>query len=455
MPIQSINPATGEIIKTYDALNEAQIEAALGAAKTAFESWRKTDLEDRAALVRRLADTLEKTAKQSAHTMTLEMGKTLAAGEAEIEKCVKYCRYSADKTSDYLADTIVDTEYKRSFTRPLPLGTILLVMPWNFPFWQVIRVAVAAILAGNICLLKHASNVPASALALEDIFTQAGFPKGVFQTLLIGSAQVANILEDDRVHGASLTGSERAGSAVAATCGKTIKPCVLELGGADPFIVMPSADLPAAIDHAITGRMRNNGQSCIAAKRLIVHEDIYDDFRAGFMAKVNEIKLGDPMDADIDMGPLASKRALKDAEAPLMAAIGAGAIATPGDQPLPPKGFYMRPGIIEGVTKDMGLYRQEIFAPVAMLFKVGSLDAAITLANDSQLGLSSVLFSNDEAEHERAIMQLEAGSTYINRYASSDIRMPFGGTKKSGFGREMAREGMLAFTNLKTVIVAN
>ena len=455
MPIQSINPATGEIIKTYEALNEAQIETALGEAETAFESWRKTGLEERAALVRRLVDTLEKSAKQSARTMTLEMGKTLLAGEAEIEKCVKYCRYTADKASDYFADTIVETEYKRSFTRPLPLGTILLVMPWNFPFWQVIRVAVAAILAGNTCLLKHASNVPASALALEEVFTRAGFPKGVFQTLLIGAAQVENILEDDRVHGASLTGSERAGSAVAATCGKTIKPCVLELGGADPFIVMPSADLTAAINHAITGRMRNNGQSCIAAKRLIVHADIYDEFRVGFMAKVNEIKLGDPMDANTDMGPLSSKRARADAEAPLMAAIDAGAIATPGAQPLPPKGYYMRPGIIEGVTKDMALYGQEIFAPVAMLFKVSSLSEAITLANDSPLGLSSVLFSNDEGEHETAINTLEAGSTYINRYASSDIRMPFGGTKKSGFGREMAREGMLAFTNLKTVIIAN
>ena len=455
MPIQSINPSTGEIIKTYEALNEEQIEAALVVADAAFKNWRNIKLEARAALVHSLADELESTATQSARTMTLEMGKTLSAGVAEIEKCVKYCHYTADKASDYLADTIIDTEYKQSFTRPLPLGTILLVMPWNFPFWQVIRVAVAAILAGNTCLLKHASNVPASALAIEDIFIKAGFPKGVFQTLLIGSSKVANILEDDRVHSASLTGSERAGSAVAATCGKMIKPCVLELGGADPFIVMPSADLPAAIDHAITGRMRNNGQSCIAAKRLIVHEDIYDDFRKGFMAKVNDIKLGDPMGKDTDMGPLSSKRALADAEAALIAAIDAGATVSPGDQPLPAKGCFMRPGIIEGVTKDMTLYGQEIFAPVAMLFKIGSLREAITLANDSQLGLSSVLFSQDEAEHKQAINTLEAGSTYINRYASSDIRMPFGGTKRSGFGREMAKEGMLAFTNLKTIIVAN
>lgn len=453
--IKSINPATGKTIRTYTELDTAGIETALVQAERAFDRWRKTELAVRAQLVRALADTLEATAGASARLMTTEMGKTLVAGHAEIDKCVKYCRYTADMAHIYLADETVETEYKKSFTRPLPLGTILLVMPWNFPFWQVIRVAVAAILAGNTCLLKHASNVPGCALALEEIFTKAGFPTAVFQTLLIGSSKVAAILADDRIMGASVTGSERAGSAVASTCGKYIKPCVLELGGADPFIVMPSADLSAAIDHAITGRMRNNGQSCIAAKRLIVHADIYDDFKAGFMKKVNAIKLGDPMDADTDMGPLSSKRALADAEKPLMHAISQGAIATPGNQTLPKTGYYMRPGIIEGVTKDMELYSQEIFAPAAMLFKVAKLDEAITLANDTTLGLSSVLFSRDETEQAQAINELQSGSTYINRYASSDIRMPFGGTKRSGFGREMAKQGLREFTNLKTIIIAN
>ncbi|MCF6275531.1 MAG: aldehyde dehydrogenase family protein, partial [Robiginitomaculum sp.] len=268
--IKSVNPATGKTIKQYTALDAGGIEAALAKADTAYAQWSKTELAVRAQLVHDLADTLEKTADASALLMSTEMGKTLAAGHAEVAKCARYCRYTADMAHIYLADEHVPTEYKKSFTRPLPLGAILLVMPWNFPFWQVIRVAVAAILAGNTCLLKHASNVPGCALALEDIFTQAGFPKGVFQTLLIGSNKVEAILADDRIMGASVTGSERAGSAVASTCGKYIKPCVLELGGADPFIVMPSADLSVAIDHAITGRMRNNGQSCIAAKRLII-----------------------------------------------------------------------------------------------------------------------------------------------------------------------------------------
>ncbi|MCF6219809.1 MAG: NAD-dependent succinate-semialdehyde dehydrogenase [Robiginitomaculum sp.] len=453
--MKSINPATGETIKEYTALDAGGIEAALVRADTAYTKWRKTELAVRVQLVHALADTLEQTTDASALLMSTEMGKTITAGRAEVEKCVKYCRYTADMAHFYLADEIVETEYKKSFTRPLPLGTILLVMPWNFPFWQVIRVAVAAILAGNTCLLKHASNVPGCALALEDIFTRAGFPKGVFQTLLIGSSKVEAILADDRIMGASVTGSERAGSAVASTCGKYIKPCVLELGGADPFIVMPSADLAAAIDHAITGRMRNNGQSCIAAKRLIIHADIYNEFKAGFIAKVNAIKLGDPLDDSTDMGPLSSRPALTEVAAQMATAKNQGATITYGTQDLPDQGYYMRPAIIEDVTKNMDIYGQEIFAPAAMLFKVKDLDKAIVLANDSQFGLGSVLFSNNENEHEQAISELEAGSTFINRFCSSDIRLPFGGIKRSGYGREMAKEGLRAFTNLKTVIIAN
>lgn len=453
--IKSINPATGETIKTYNALGVDGIEAALEQAEAAFGAWSQTALAERMKYVHALADLLEETADASAHVMSTEMGKTLIAGHAEIDKCVKYCRYAADMAHIYLGDEYIKTEYKSAFIRPLPLGTILLVMPWNFPFWQVIRVAVAAILAGNTCLLKHASNVPGCALALEDIFTKAGFPKGVFQTLLIGSNKVEAILSDDRIMGASVTGSERAGSAVASTCGKYIKPCVLELGGADPFIVMPSADLEQAIDHAITGRMRNNGQSCIAAKRLIVHANIYEDFKAGFLAKMNALNLGDPLDEKTDLGPISSKRALQDVEAQIEGAAAQGATVTHGTQSLPMSGFYMRPTIIENVRGDMEVYNQEIFAPAAMLFKVAGLDEAIALANDIPLGLSSVLFSKDEAEHMHAINNLQAGSTYINRYASSDIRFPFGGIKRSGFGREMAKQGMREFTNLKTVIVAN
>ncbi|HHL42878.1 MAG TPA: aldehyde dehydrogenase family protein, partial [Hellea balneolensis] len=317
----------------------------------------------------------------------------------------------------------------------------------------VIRVAVATILTGNTCLLKHASNVPACALALEAHFQAAGFPKGVFQTLLIRASQVQSVLEDDRIQGASLTGSEHAGASVASVCGKQIKPCVLELGGADPFIVMPSCDLEAAIDHAITGRMRNNGQSCIAAKRLIIHEDIYGTFKAGFTKRMNALEIGDPFSPSTDIGPLSSERALRDVTVQIERAVRAGAKLSQSRATMPQTGFYLAPGILENVTPDMDVYRQEIFAPIAMMYKTSSLEQAIDLANDIPLGLSSVLFSKDKDEQDLAIRDLEAGSTYINRYASSDIRLPFGGIKRSGFGREMAREGLLAFANLKTVII--
>ncbi len=451
--IKSINPATGQITKVYDELDHAGIEAALAAAYHGAQSWKNVDLARRCQLVHALANILETTAGASARLMSTEMGKTLKAGLAEVDKCVRYCRYTADMAGEYLADEMVETEYKQAFTRPLPLGTVLLVMPWNFPFWQVIRVAVAAILAGNTCLLKHASNVPGSALMLEELFLKAGFPAGVFQTLLIRAGAVKAILEDDRIQAASVTGSEAAGAAVAGICGARIKPCVLELGGVDPFIVMPSANLATAAANAITGRMRNNGQSCIAAKRLIVHADIYEDFKQMFLRKMHAMKLGNPLDTDTDMGPIASRRALDEAQGQIAGAEAQGATITHSAHILPDQGFYMRPAIIEGITKDMDVYGQEIFAPVAMLFKVANLDEAIALANDTKLGLSSVLFSNNKAEQIRAINELQAGSTYINRYASSDIRLPFGGIKRSGFGREMARQGLREFTNLKTVIV--
>ena len=452
---QSINPASGATIKRYKAHSEQEVEVILAQAQRAFQTWRATNVDTRSHLIHKLADTLENSAESSTLLMTNEMGKTLSASHAELEKCVQYCRYTANHVSEFLADTRVTTEYKQAFSRPLPLGTVLLVMPWNFPFWQVLRVAVSAILAGNTCVLKHASNVPGCALALEDIFIKAGFSKGVFQALLIPSKQVENVISDNRIAAVSLTGSERAGALVAKTCGQHIKKCVLELGGSDPFIVMPSADLDAAIDAAFTSRMRNNGQSCIAAKRLIIHKGIYSDFRDGFLKRMNSIAIGDPLSASTDLGPLSSKKAFDGAERILDKAISSGAVATSSQHELPEQGFYMRPGIIEGVTRDMDLYTQEIFAPVALLFKINSLDEALDLANDSPYGLSSVLFSNDEGEQQEAIARLEAGSTYINRYASSDIRLPFGGIKRSGYGREMAREGMLEFTNLKTIIIAN
>jgi succinate-semialdehyde dehydrogenase/glutarate-semialdehyde dehydrogenase len=356
---------------------------------------------------------------------------------------------------EFLADDVLDTEYKRALTTPLPLGPILLIMPWNFPFWQVIRVAIPALLAGNTVLLKHASNVPQCALQLEALFLAAEFDQCCFQSLLIGSDQVEPLLADPRIKGVSLTGSETAGSAVASACGEHIKKTVLELGGSDPFLVMPSADLDAAVEAAIISRTRNNGQSCIAAKRFIIHEHVYEEFRAKYLTVLHNLNLGDPLDSNTDIGPLVSKQALKDANLMVENAVSQGAEFAESIQPLPEKGFYIIPGILENIDSNMWIFTQEIFAPIAMFFKIESINQAIALANDTPFGLSSVLFSNDQIEIDLAIDWIEAGSTFVNRYASSDIRLPFGGVKRSGYGREMAKAGMLEFTNLKTVIIAN
>lgn len=455
MTIQSINPATGKCVKSFTAMTPTEIKGALQLSKTAFTHWQAQDMSVRQALMQALAGILTETAATAAHLMTTEMGKTLSAAHAEIEKCINYCSYLADMTPQYLADEHVKTEYKASYTRALPLGPILLIMPWNFPLWQVIRVAVPAIMAGNTVLLKHASNVPQCALILRDMFQRAGFPEGVFQTLLISAAQTTPVISDERVKAVSLTGSEAAGISVARACGKHIKKCVLELGGSDPFIVMPSANIEDAIEAAIISRMRNNGQSCIAAKRLILHADIYDVFRKGFLQRLNTLTLGDPTLETTDIGPLVSQSALSEANQQVLMAQKDGATYTQGNQPLPERGFYIQPAILENISPDMRIFKQEIFAPIAMFFRVGSIDEAVMLANDTPFGLSSVLFSNDKHEINQAITDLEAGSTFVNRYASSDIRLPFGGTKRSGYGREMAKEGLREFTNLKTVIIAN
>ncbi len=453
--MKSINPATGKLIKEYNKLDEAGIETAIINAQSAFENWRTTDIAQRQKPVHNLADIIEENMEKNARLMSMEMGKTLIAGLAELEKCIKYCRYTADKAPEFLSDIIVKSEYKNSFTRPLPLGVILLIMPWNFPFWQVLRQAVSAILAGNTILLKHASNVPGCALAIEELFTEAGFPKGVFQTMLIGSGKVELIIRDKRIKGVSLTGSELAGAAVASICGREIKPCVLELGGSDAFIIMPSANMEHALEHAIIGRMRNNGQSCIAAKRMIIHAKIYEEFRAKYIDKINALKTGDPLEDDTDLGPLASDKALAEAQAQIDLAVKSGAKLTMAVQSLPKKGFYIRPSILENISPDNPVYNQEIFAPVAMFFKADNIEHAIKIANDNPYGLGASIFTKDKADMDLAITNLETGSTFINRYTSSDIRLPFGGVKRSGFGREMAREGMLEFCNLKTIIEAN
>ncbi|RZV43387.1 MAG: NAD-dependent succinate-semialdehyde dehydrogenase [Acidimicrobiales bacterium] len=455
MPIQSINPATGEVLKTFEPFDDLQIEVAINQSRRSYTAWRGQILPDRMSLVEKFADTLEKQKTIIARLMVLEMGKTLTAAEAELDKCVQYCRYSADKAPEYLADDVLDTEYKRALTSPLPLGPVLLIMPWNFPFWQVIRVAIPALLAGNTILLKHASNVPQCAIKLEELFKDSGFEQGCFLSLQIESQQVEPLLADPRIKAVSLTGSEAAGSAVAAKCGEQIKKTVLELGGSDPFIVMPSADIDAAVEAAIISRTRNNGQSCIAAKRIIVHEHIYDEFRAKYLKELHKLNIGDPLNPDTDLGPLVSDQALKDAQLMIKNAVSQGAEFTESIQTIPEQGFYIVPGILENIDPGMWVYDKEIFAPVAMFCKVAGIDTAIDLANDTPFGLSSVLFSHDPTEIDLCVGKIEAGSTFVNRYASSDIRLPFGGVKRSGYGREMAKAGMLEFTNLKTVIVAN
>ena len=455
MSITSINPTNGHKIKSYSALTVDELINKITHADMAFQDWKSRDLSTRIAHVQNFIEALHTSQDEIASLMVAEMGKTVSAAHAELDKCISFSRYCIENAELHLTDTVIDTEYKKAFTRRFPLGPILLIMPWNFPFWQVIRIAIPALLAGNTCLLKHASNVPGCALKLQDTFVRAGFPEGCFQSLLIGSKHVANAIQDERVRGVSLTGSEAAGSAVAAQCGQHIKKCVLELGGSDPFIVMPSADIDAALEAAFTSRMRNNGQSCIAAKRLIIHADIYENFRDRFWDKIEKIRIGNPIDPDTDMGPLASQKALNDINAILEQAREQGAHIRTGSQTLPTEGYFTHPGIIENVTKNMPLYTCELFAPLAIFFKVSTIDEAIHLANDTPFGLSSVLFSHDKNEQDKAMQTLQAGSTFINRYASSDIRLPFGGIKRSGYGREMGAEGFQEFTNLKTIIVAD
>ncbi len=453
MAIESRNPATGEVVKTFKPLNAHELEARLTKSAKAFVQYRQTDLKDRAALLDRAADILDRDCPDLARIATLEMGKTYKAAQAEIEKCALVCRYYAQNGPNLLADHHVQTKAKQAYTTLLPLGPILAIMPWNFPFWQVFRFAAPALMAGNCCLLKHASNVPQCALKIEAVFRESGLMEGVFQTLLIGSDKVEAILRDPRVRGASLTGSEPAGSNVSAICGSEIKPSVLELGGSDPFIIMPSADIDKAVSMAVTARTMNNGQSCIAAKRFIVHEAIYDTVRARLIAAFEALIVGDPMHEDTDVGPLVSADGLKDVTDMVEQAVQQGARRVTGAKPIKGQGYFYQPGILEDIKPDMPLYKAEIFGPVAQLYKVSDLDAAIKLANITEFGLGSAIFTHDVIEQERAIREIEAGATFVNAMTRSDPRLPFGGIKKSGFGREMAREGLLAFSNIKTVLV--
>ncbi|MBW4470172.1 MAG: NAD-dependent succinate-semialdehyde dehydrogenase [Stenomitos rutilans HA7619-LM2] len=453
MGIATVNPATGEFIKAFDALTDAEIEHKLALAQQTFEQYRHTHFEHRSQWLTAAAKILEAEKEAFGRTMTLEMGKPLKAAIAEVEKCALVCRFYADRAAEFLADVPIETDASKSFVCYQSIGTVLAVMPWNFPFWQVFRFAAPALMAGNVGLLKHASNVPQSALAIEDILQRAGFPKGAFQTLLIGADQVAAVVMDDRVKAATLTGSEPAGASLAATAGKQIKKVVLELGGSDPFIVLPSADLETAIATAVTARMINNGQSCIAAKRFIVADPIYDEFQTRLVEKYQALKVGDPMLPDTDVGPLATPGILKDLDQQVQTALQQGARVLVGGRPLDGVGNFYPPTILTEIPVDSSTAQDELFGPVAMLFRVTDLDAAIQLANSTPFGLGASAWTTDEAEQTRLTHEIDAGSVFINSMVKSDPRLPFGGTKRSGFGRELSIQGIHEFVNIKTVWV--
>ncbi|HLP91196.1 MAG TPA: NAD-dependent succinate-semialdehyde dehydrogenase [Nostocaceae cyanobacterium] len=452
MAIATINPATGELLTSFEPLTDAEITAKVDLAETAFKQYRYTSFSERANWLQQAAAILEQEKADFAKIMTLEMGKPYKAAIAEVEKCALVCRYYAENAEGFLADVPVKTDANESFVRYQPLGVILAVMPWNFPFWQVFRFAAPALMAGNVGLLKHASNVPQCALAIEDILRRAGFPEGVFQTLLIGAAKVASIVADERVKAATLTGSEPAGASLAVAAGKQLKKVVLELGGSDPFIVLESADLHAAVSTAVAARILNNGQSCIAAKRFIVQEAIANQFEKLLLEKFQALKIGDPLELDTDLGPLATPDILQDLDQQVKNAVKSGGKVLTGGYALADRpGNFYPPTIIIDVPVDQPIAQEEFFGPVALLFRVPDLDAAIQLANATPFGLGASAWTKNQQQSDRLINEIESGSVFINGMVKSDPRLPFGGIKRSGYGRELSIQGIHEFVNIKTV----
>ncbi|MGC9544369.1 NADP-dependent succinic semialdehyde dehydrogenase [Streptomyces sp. UG1] len=460
MPIATVNPANGETLKTYEAMGEEEIERRLQLAEATFRTYRTTSFVDRSRLLLQAANHLDDDAEDVARVMTTEMGKPITQARAETAKCAKAMRWYAEHAEELLADEepadsdVKDSGASRVRVRYRPLGPILAVMPWNFPLWQVIRFAAPALMAGNVGLLKHASNVPRTALYIEDLFHRAGYPEGCFQTLLIDVGQVDGILRDDRVKAATLTGSEPAGRAVASTCGDMVKKTVLELGGSDPYVVMPSADLDRAARIAVTARAQNTGQSCIAAKRFIVHTDVYDAFADRFVEGMKALVVGDPMREETEVGPLSSEQARTGLEELVDDATRSGAtVLCGGHQVRRPElpGWYYPPTVLAGITREMRIHREEAFGPVATLYRAADLDEAVLIANDSPFGLSSNVWTRDEADVDRFVRDLEAGSVYVNGMTASHPAFPFGGVKRSGFGRELSGHGIREFCNITTV----
>lgn len=451
MPIATINPATGETLKSFDELTEQQLEQKLQLAASAFRTHKATSFAERAERLLQAATILEADKTKFARLMTTEMGKPIKGAISEVEKCALVCRYYAENGERHLADEIVETNATRSYIHFQPMGPVLAVMPWNFPFWQVFRFAAPALMAGNVGLLKHASNVPQCALAIEEIFLRAGFPEGVFQTLLIGAKMVEQVINDSRVVAATLTGSEPAGRSVASAAGKQIKKTVLELGGSDAFIVMQSARLDEAVNTAVKARTINSGQSCIAAKRFIVASEIYPEFERQFVEEMKALRVGDPMQEATDIGPLATEQILKDVSDQVQTSVAAGALVLTGGQKMKRPGNFYEPTVLANIPADSPASCEEVFGPVAMLFRVGTIDEAIALANNTSFGLGAAAWTNDATEKQRFIEELEAGSVFINGMVASDPRLPFGGIKNSGYGRELGEFGIREFVNVKTV----
>jgi succinate-semialdehyde dehydrogenase / glutarate-semialdehyde dehydrogenase len=451
MAIASINPATGQLLKSFEPLSDSQIDERLERAAAAFYKYRKVPFAERARMMTRAAQILEAEKEALARLMTVEMGKPVRAAVEEAVKCAWACRYYAENAERFLADEIVETTASCSYVQYQPLGPVLAVMPWNYPFWQVMRFVAPALMAGNVGLLKHASNVPQCALAIEDLLGRAGFPAGVFQTLLIGSEKVDGILNDSRVAAATLTGSEDAGIQVGIGAAKRIKKVVLELGGSDPFIVMPSANLEEAVSTGVKARIGNNGQSCISAKRFILANPIADEFERVFVQKMEALRIGDPLEESTELGPLATADGVTSLDADVQKTIALGARVLTGAKRLERTGNFYAPTVLADIPVDSPAYREELFGPVAAMFRAKDLDDAIRIANDSRFGLGASAWTNDRNECERLVNEIDAGMVFINRMVASDPRLPFGGVKYSGHGRELGVHGIREFTNTKTV----
>ena len=451
--IATVNPATGETIRTFEALTESELNEKLQRAAEAFQAYRRTSFKDRARWMACSAEILEREKEQFGRLMTLEMGKPVRSAIDEAAKCARACRYYVENGEKLLADEPVTTESRSSFIRYRPIGPVLAVMPWNFPFWQVFRFLAPTLMAGNTGLLKHASNVPQCALAIEDIVRRSGFPRDVFQTLLIGSGAVQRVIEDPRVKAVTLTGSEPAGRQVASEAGKQIKKTVLELGGSDPFVVMPSANIDQTVAVAVQARLINNGQSCIAAKRFIVDERIADEFERRFVEAMKNISVGDPADERNQLGPLATGGILSDLDDQVKRSVAKGARLVTGGHILDRPGNYYAPTVLTEVPKDSPAYAEELFGPVAVILRAKGIDDAIRLANDTDFGLGASAWTNDSSEQNKFMDELQAGMVFVNGMVVSDPRLPFGGVKNSGYGRELSAYGIREFVNVKTIVV--